>query len=374
MLTWWQGYIPPNGFGEGEEIIANSSYEQIAHIRPGNGYLADLHDFHIYPNDTAVLTVFNTIHCNLTSVAGARDGAVTDGVFQEIDLRTNLVRREWHSLDHVALSESYSSALKAEAVWPFDYFHLNSVQVNAAAGTTLLSARDTWGLYRINSKTGQVITTAGTKHSTVTMGPGTSTAYQHDATELPDGDISVFDNGGVPNVHPQSRALILALTGRTDTLVASYEHPGALSSGSQGNVQVLGDGNLFVGWGAQSYVSEFSPGGELLFDAQMPSSDESYRAYRFAWSGTPPSVPAIAASAPSTSAPVTVYASWNGATEVAGWNVLAGATPQQLSFAGTAPRSGFETPIATSGPAAYVEAQALNAQGTVIGTSAVIKG
>ena len=45
VLTWWQGYIPPQGFGLGEEIIANSSYKQILKVKAGNGNLADLHEF-----------------------------------------------------------------------------------------------------------------------------------------------------------------------------------------------------------------------------------------------------------------------------------------------------------------------------------------
>jgi hypothetical protein len=127
VLTWWQGYIPPQGFGEGEEVIANSSYRQVAHVQAGNGYVADLHDFHIAANGTALMTVFNPIHCNLTGIRGPQDGAVSDSVFQEIDLRTRLVRREWHSLDHVGLSDSYSTPYGATTEWPFDYFHINSV-------------------------------------------------------------------------------------------------------------------------------------------------------------------------------------------------------------------------------------------------------
>ena len=210
VLTWWQGYIPPNGFGEGEEVIANSSYQQIAHIKAGNGYQADLHDFHINANGTAVLTVFNPIHCNLTSVDGPRDSAVTDSAFQEIDLKTGLVRREWHSLDHVALSESHASPLTSTTQWPFDYFHINSVD-QSPDGATLISARNTWTLYELNSQTGQIITRAGSKSGSVKMGSGAATAYQHDASELPDGDISVFDNGGVPNVHPQTRGIIVSI-------------------------------------------------------------------------------------------------------------------------------------------------------------------
>jgi Arylsulfotransferase (ASST) len=375
VLTWWQGYIPPQGFGEGEEVIANSAYQPVAHLKAANGYEADLHDFHIYPNDTAVMTVFNPVHCNLSSLGGSRDSAVTDGVFQEIDLRTHLVRREWHSLDHVALSESHSSPLRSTAQWPFDFFHINSIDIHQN-GTTLISARNTWSLYQLNSQTGQIEFSAGAKHGAVQMGSGTPTAYQHDATELPNGEISIFDNGGVPKVHPQSRGMLVKIDPQTksDTLLATFEHPRALSSGSQGNIQTLPDGNVFIGWGAEPYVTEFSPAGQMLFDAHLPAADESYRSYRFQWTGTPSSTPSIVASATSATSPVVAFVSWNGATGVASWRLLAGPSPNNLTTVATVARTGFETELSTPGPEAYVVAQALNEAGGVMSTSRTIKG
>jgi hypothetical protein len=374
VLTWWQGYIPPNGFGEGEEVIANTSYQQIAHVKAGNGYEADLHDFHIDPkNNTAVLTVFNPVYCNLSSLGGSPDAAVTDGVFQEIDLKTGLVRREWHSLDHVAMGESHSSPLQSTTEYPFDYFHINTVDPHED-GTTLISARNTWTLYELDSKTGQIVLRAGSKQGSVKMQNGTQTAYQHDATELPDGDISVFDNGGVPNVHPQTRGIIIQINPKsdTDTLISEFEHPTPLHSGSQGDMQPLPNGNFFFGWGAEPYFSEFTAAGELLFDAHMAPKDESYRSYRFQWTGTPTEVPAIAVSQSTTTTPVTVYASWNGATNVAGWRLMGGPSPDSLSVLTTAPRTGFETAIAVPLPTAYVLVQALNEAGEVLSTSRTI--
>jgi len=375
VLTWWQGYIPPQGFGEGEEVVANSSYKQILHVHAGNGLTADLHDFRIGANDTALVTVFNPIRCNLTAIHGPQDGAVNDSTFQEIDLRTGLVRRQWDSLDHVSLESSYSTPYGASDEWPFDFFHANSLDPEPG-GEMLISARNTWALYEVGEETGQVQAEAGGKHSTIKMGSGTLTAFQHDATLLPNGLISVFDNGGVPVVHPQSRGILVALNQKagTETLVSEFEHPGtALKAGSQGNVQLLGSGNLFIGWGAEPWFSEFSPSGQLLYDAHMPPGDESYRTYRFPWAGTPSGAPAIAASAGKTG-PVTVYASWNGATEIASWRVLAGPSPKQLAAVASGARSGFETAIATPGPEAYVQVQALSASGAVLGTSPAVKG
>lgn len=375
-LTWWQGYIPPQGFGEGEEIIANTSYQQIGHVRAGNGFLADLHEFHITPQGTALLTVFNPIACNLSAVGGPSGAAVTDSIFQEIDMKTGLVRKEWASLNYVAMADSYSTATGSSMAWPFDYFHMNSIDP-LANGRTLISARNTSTLYELNTATGQVLTHIGGRHSSFKLAAGADTAFQHDATVLPSGVISVFDNGGVPKVHPQSRALILSVNAaaKTDTVVAEYEHANpTLLSGSQGNVQSLEDGNVFVGWGAEPYFSEYTAGGQLLYDAHMHGSYQAYRAYRFPWTGTPTEPPAIAASTASVGKPVTVYASWNGDTRTASWQVLAGPSPQQLAPVASAPRSGFETAITTPAAEAYVAVQALDASGAVLGTSRTITG
>jgi hypothetical protein len=375
VLSWWQGYIPPQGFGEGEEVIVNSDYQLVGRVHAGNGFTADLHDFHITPQDTAVLTVFDPVDCNLSDVGGPSGGAVTDAIFQEVDLRTGLVRREWHSLDHVSLSDSYSTATTTSTKWPFDYFHVNSVD-QLPSGRTWISARNTWALYELNTLTGQILLRVGGKHSSVKLGGGAATAFQHDATVLPNGTISVFDNGGVPKVHPQSRGLVLAVNpqAKTDTVLAQYEHAAALSSGSQGNIQQLTNGNMFVGWGAEPYFSEFSASGQLLFDGHLHGSYQSYRAYRFPWTGTPKTAPAIAAVTAHAGGSATVYASWNGATQIASWRVLAGPSSTQLAPVATGARSGFETAIATPGAAPYVAVQALEASGAVLGTSATIKG
>ena len=375
VLTWWQGYIPPQGFGEGEDVIESSSYVQLGRVHAGNGYKADLHDFHLTPQYTALVTAFAPIDCNLSAVGGPSGGAVTDSIFQEIDLRTGLVRREWHSLDHVGLGDSYSSAVDTSTQWPFDYFHLNSID-QLADGRTLISARNTWALYELNTQTGQVLTRIGGKHSSVKLESGAATAFQHDATLLQNGTISIFDNGAVPKVHPQSRGVLVAINpqAKTDTLVAQYQHPAALSSGSQGNVQLLENGDVFVGWGSEPYFSEFSSGGQLLFDAHMRGSYQSYRAYRFPWTGTPTEAPAIAAVAQKPGGPVTVYASWNGDTRTASWRVLAGPSPQTLAPVAAGPRSGFETAIATPGPESDVAVQALDASGAVLGTSRTVAG
>jgi hypothetical protein len=375
VLAWWQGRIPPQGFGEGEVFIDNSSYQTILRVAGGNGMPADLHEFRIdNSNNTALLTVFDPIYCNISSVGGPADGALTDSLFQEIDLKTHLVRREWHPVDHVPLSHSVEPANGVTIQWPYDFFHLNSIY-QRPDGSFLLSSRDTSALYLIDGHSGQVVEQVGGPHGNTKLGPGTSTAFQHDAEELPNGQITVFDNGGVPLVHPQSRALVLSLNAktRTETLVGQYVHSVPLKAGSQGSVQALPNGNMLIGWGPEPYVSEYTPSGTLVWDAILAGKTNSYRAYRFGWTGTPTGAPSVAAGA-GANATTNVYASWNGATTIASWRVLAGASPSALAPVGGGGFAGFETTIAVPGAPAYVAVQALDAAGNVLGTSAAVSG
>jgi Arylsulfotransferase (ASST) len=374
VLTWWQDPLSAGGSNKSGEVIMDSSYRQIAVVRAGNGYQPDLHEFQITPQGVAIITVYDGIDCDLSSVGGAKDAAVADTLFQEIDLKTGLVRYEWHSLDHVPLADSYASAKPASRTKPFDFFHINAVDVERD-GDLLVDARNTWAAYDVDARTGQVHWELGGKHSSFALGAGARTAWQHDAREQPDGTITFFDNGATPAVHSQSRAIQLRLDmqSKTATLVREQVHPDKpLVAGSQGNVQALAGGAWMVGWGEAPYFSEFSASGQLLFDAHLPATYESYRAYRLPWSGHPSEPPALSvARAPSASG-ATVYASWNGASEVASWRVLAGPVTTSLAAVASAPRQGFETPIALPSLArgSYVEVQALNVAGAVIGASA----
>jgi hypothetical protein len=374
-LTWWQDPLVTKTSHKAGIVIADSAYRQIAVVRAGNGYQPDLHEFQITPKDTGLITVYDGIHCDLSRLGGPREGAVADTLLQELDLKTGLVRYEWHSLDHVPLTDSYAGARPGSLKEPFDFFHINSIDV-MHDGDLLVDARNTWAAYDVEQKTGQVRWRLGGKRSSFELGQGTATAWQHDARQQPNGDITFFDNGATPKIHPQSRAIELALdTGAmTATLVRRAEHRPGLLAGSQGNTQALADGDWMVGWGQEPDLTEFDPAGGVLFDAHMPASYESYRTYRQQWSGQPSTPPALAYVG--AGAHAAVYASWNGATAVASWRVLAGISLHSLAPLANAPRSGFETRIQLPSvlPAhRYVAVQALSAAGTVLGVSRVVR-
>ena len=372
VLTWWQDPLVSQGQRDAGVVIANSSYQDIAIVRAGNGYQPDLHAFAISSRGTALFTVYDAIRCDLSAHGGPSDGAVADTLFQEIDLRTGLVRYEWHSLDHLPLADSYMPVGHGGTpLSPWDWFHINAVSERGV--DLLVDSRNTSAAYEVNAHSGQVLWRLGGKQSSFVMGPGAAPAYQHDMREEPDGTISFFDNGGTPMVHSQSRVIVLSLDRqkRTASLVSSFTHSPPLSAASQGDFQPLAGGNWFVGWGQEPYFSEFAPEGKLLFDAHLPPLYQSYTVLKFPWTGEPTQPPRLAVR-PGAHGGIVAYASWNGAISVAQWALLGGSSPHSLSPLAVAPRSGFETAIASPSVPRYLAVQALGSEGQVLGASATV--
>ncbi len=361
VLTWWEGSIEL-GHGVGEYVIVDSNYRTVRRVQAARGLRGDLHEFVITPRDTALLTSYVVTSTDLTAVGGSRAGTIQDAVFQEIDLATGNVLLEWHSLDHVGLEESYAPV---GADW--DFCHVNSLDLDRD-GNLLVSSRSTHTIYKID-RSGAILWRLGGKHSDFAMGAGSNFAWQHHARRQPDGTLTVFDNGATPAVERRSRGLILDVDERamTATLLRQYTHPRILA-GSQGSVQLLPNGNVFVGWGEAPRVSEFQRSGRMLFDAVLGAKYESYRAFRLPWSGRPAEAPAIAAARAGRA--VRAYASWNGATDVHAWQLLAGARESELRPVASAPSRGFESALTgavADGPC--FAARALDADGTPLGQS-----
>ncbi len=364
VLTWWQGYTN-NGSGRGEGVILNSQYQQIATVQAGNGLQgADLHEFLVTPQGDAYIVGVSPVHYP------GMGRPLMDAVVQEIDIKTGLVLFEWHALDHVPISESFFK--KGAPGFVFDPYHLNSVSLDTD-GNLIVSMRNTWAVYKVDHQTGAVIWTLGSNQNSFKMGPGTSTAFQHDVLVQPNGMFTAFDDGGGPPTVHQARALELAVneTNKTVSLVRQFEHSPGLDTNFEGGAQVLPNGNLFVGWGQQPYFSEFDSSGKLLFDARFTSNTSSYRAYKLNWSGQPTSPPSMAL-APNNDGTTELWSSWNGATSVSSWRVLAGTSSSTLAPLQTATRNGFENAIAAPSGVADFEVQALNSSGNVLATSPMV--
>jgi hypothetical protein len=372
VLTWWQGPVTPQAFGLGEGVIADSSYRTIRTVRAGNGYKVDIHEFELAPPADALFTVYTPVLVHLPGTPAGTLSPLLDSIVQEVDVRTGLVVWEWHSLGHIPLKDSYATPANSAS---FDAFHINSIQ-ELRHGCVLISARDTSAVYEISRTSGKIVWTLGGKASDFRLGHGARFWFQHDARMLRGNRVSLFDDeAGPPQKGPYSRGVVLKLDRKRHSakLVRQYRRSTRTSAQSEGSVQTLGNGNVFVGFGAQPFYSEFAPNGRLLFDASLPQDDGSYRVYSFPWSAKPRTRP-VAAARRTGPTSVSVYASWNGATAVRRWQVLAGPSAGSLKPVKTAGKAGFETRIDVSGSATQFAVRALDSRGHVLATSSPVAG
>ncbi|WP_307821997.1 arylsulfotransferase family protein [Streptomyces coffeae] len=396
VLTWWQGTtaLPPSytnlpsGAPEpgGCYYIYDNHYRLLKTVFAHHGYYPDFHEFTLTRRGTALFIASKPVPFDLSPYGGPNDGAIHNNEIQEVDLATGRLLFSWNALDHLDPADSkepVSSASSSDGVW--DPFHINSVE-QGRDGRLLISARNMWAIYNVAKKSGRIRWQLGGDKSDFTFGPNAEFYWQHDARFRPGNRISMFDDGCCESpdtpAEQESHGLFLNLDfrARRATVDKTYYHQPPLFSASQGNTQGLSNGNRFIGWGQSPYYSEYARAGNtegngsknLLYDAKMPGSDMSYRAFRNNWTGKPYYPPKAAARARDGGS--VVYASWNGSTQTKAWQVLAGPDPDSLSVVVRhARRSGFETAVTTHNPGPYFQVRALDTDGNVLKTSRIVK-
>jgi Arylsulfotransferase (ASST) len=370
VLTWWQGKVV-TGYGQGEGVILDTSYREVARVRAARGRKADLHEFLLTPQGTALITCFpDTVAADLYGLGGPKQGHVLGSIIQEIDVATGRLLLEWRGLGHVALSESHASPWNG-----FDYLHVNSIDVTPD-GNLLVGARHTWALYKLARRTGAVMWRLGGKRSDFELPRPARFSWQHDARAPSASAITMFDDGeGQKQTESQSRGLVLEIDARHKRahMVRSYRHRQRLLSSSMGNLQALPNGHVIVGWGVMPWMSEFDAQGTLIADLRLPFGCQSYRDLRFLWSGTPTTSPTVAVSTDPHTGHSTVYVSWNGATGGAACLVRGGSSPSSLKPVAVAPRRGFETAIPLGSASGYAAVAAVNASGQELGMSRTVR-
>ncbi|MGI8412636.1 MAG: MFS transporter [Solirubrobacteraceae bacterium] len=372
-LAWWQGKITSTGqTSSGEDIVVDQHYRPVARLKGADGWIITLHSL-VVSGKNAWVTANKNIPMNLSEYGGAYNGALIDSAVQEYNLQTGKLLRTWDALDHIPLTDSYAS-LPTNG-FPWDAFHVNAIDLTGG-GSFLVSMRNTWGAYLVNHN-GGITWTLGGRHSSFKLGPGAEFEWQHDVALRGGSLITMFDDrccqitGAGTFVSPTtpSRGLMLKLDQptRTATLVSQYTRGENFDAEYMGSTQPLPNRNVFVGWGSQPFFSEYSPSGQLLLDAVFPKPDLSYRATLEPWVGLPNSAPVGAAR--QKHGKTTLYASWNGATRLATWRVLAGSSASRLTTLTTTAKSGFETAIPVPQSPTTFKLEALDARGKRIGAS-----
>lgn len=373
VLTYWVGQ---SGFhGRGEVVILDDTYTEITRVSTGEPIGAgdaDMHETTITDQGTMLLLAYVTAPADLTEIGGPSDGYVLEGHVQEVDIATGEVVFAWSSLDEVPVTESRQvldegQGTRAE---PYDYIHLNAVSQDGDDGF-LVSARNTSTVYRLDRDSATVDWRLGGQGSDFTVDEDARFAWQHDAQRRADGTITLFDNQSEDDAG-WSRGLRLDVDeeAMTASLVTQYAPEQERLAATQGNLQELSGGNLVVGWGSRPFYSEFDRDGTLLYEATF-TAGTSYRAYVLPWSATPATPPDAQLVEDGSAA--SVFASWNGATGVASWQLVTGPDEASAVEITRAAREGFETELPIPGGTtvgAYVGVRAMDAAGDVIGGGA----
>jgi hypothetical protein len=377
VLVYFDG---TEGFGPGNYRgswhILNSAYQQIATMSAGNGASADLHDILLRSDGTAIVESYDPVVMDMRKYGGKARATVLDCEIQQIDVATGDVLFEWHSLDHLAPSESYAD-LTGSVV---DYFHANTLAADPQhPNNIIVSARHLSQVFSLSLKTGKIGWRVGGKHPTLHLAKGAVDtvpvggkqipfSYQHDARIQSDGTLTVYDNGNQRKPGFSRMASFTLDLGKhtvTENNGAEIRHKPDLYGDATGDARKLPNGDTFISWGTTGHATEYDADKHVV--AEITTS-QTYRMFNADWHGAPVTRPSVA-TAVNADSQTTVYVSWNGATDVASWQVVSGPDATHLKPVTTAKRDGFETAIALPGDANYVQVQALNASGTVIGTS-----
>ncbi|KAE8154206.1 ASST-domain-containing protein [Aspergillus avenaceus] len=386
-LTFWMGNDGVGGHGEGAYYMLDSSYQEVYKIDAANHLPADLHEFHMTEEGTALITIYDVYPADLRPVGGLEEGWIWDGTFQEFDIETGKLLFQWRASEHFEFTDVIRDreGNGDSESRPWDFFHINSVDKDAK-GNYLISSRYASCLTYINGSTGAIIWRLGGKNNDfedLSDGAATDFSWQHHARFRDNGTaITMFDNasrgGGAPEL--TSRGLYLDIDQENMTVKVRHEYwnPSPISSQSQGSVQLLDNSNVLVGYGHVPTWTEYSIDGDVLCDVHFGAASGdgnimSYRVFKYPWIGNPQTSPDIAVYQ------YEVAVSWNGATEVVTW-ALEGASSnshktESTKFVTAMPKSGFETiiPIPQDATHKYIRALALNSTGQVIGSTKLVR-
>lgn len=228
---------------------------------------------------------------DLSPYGGPASATVLDAEVQEITPAGELVW-SWNSKDHIALSETdrwwpnviFTARMLPDGRTAYDHVHLNAVEI--AGDSILLSFRHTDAVYRIDRATGAVRWKLGgtTRPESLTPigdpNPNRPTGGQHDVRLLPDGSISVHDNGTNLDRPPRVARYTIDTAAKTATLSESITDPLVTSSFCCGSARKLAGGNWLIQWGSRPIVTELAADGTRIFNLTLNEGlDFSYRAF-----------------------------------------------------------------------------------------------
>ncbi|GAA5068899.1 arylsulfotransferase family protein [Nocardia callitridis] len=281
VLTWWQGSTVA-GHGSGADYIADEHGNIIEKISAPGISGSDVHEFRLTEDGRALITSYEEVSADLTAIGGPKDAKMFDTVASVVDVASKRVLLRWSAAEHVPLTDSTEPGLLPGAS-TYDPFHMNSIALDPH-GDLVISLRNTSTVYDVDIETGEINWQLGGKRSSFALEPGVEFAFQHDAEFADPTTLRLFDNNssgrttlGLSDV----QWIRLDVDAGRASLLRKQVHPANLTAYAMGNAQTLPNGNTLVGWGSAAHISEFTPSGQLVYDAALPLG--TYRAYLSEW-------------------------------------------------------------------------------------------
>jgi hypothetical protein len=282
LLTYWDQI--PKKF-----LAIDSAYSVIDSFSCGNGYQTDLHELLVFPNGHSFLMSYDPQIVRMDTIVQGGDSAayVTGLVIQELDDAKNVIF-QWRSWDHFQITDATEDIdLTQHSI---DYVHGNSIEVDYD-GNLVISCRNMDEITKIDRQTGDIIWRFGglkSKNNQFQFINDTITfSHQHDVRRLPNGNITLFDNG---NLHTPSfsRALEYQLDeeNKIAVLVWKYNNEPVTFAPFRGSNRRLANHNTLIGWGNHSdprAVSEVKADGTPVLEILFPDSMVNYRTFKFPW-------------------------------------------------------------------------------------------
>ena len=328
VLAWWQGDIGETGETiSGEIVVVDESYRTVARLKGADGWLLTLHSLEIR-DGVAWVTANKNVKADLSGVGGVSHGVIMDSALQSYDLKTGKLLSSWSALEHIPMRDSETQP--PPNGFPWDAYHINWLHL-LDDGKAFVSMRNMSAGYLFDLDSGKIEWTLGGKRSSFDLPPEAEFEWQHNMVLKEDSTVTLFDNhcceitgAGeyMPPTHG-SRGLKLKLdeANRTATVEEQFSHGETFRSQYMGSMQTLPNGNVVhrLGPGAV-HVGVHARGGARL-RRRLPGAEHDLP--RDGQGVGRAAGRAAARGGPQRGRQDEVYASWNGATEVASWSVRA---------------------------------------------------
>jgi hypothetical protein len=272
-------------------IAMDSTYAVVDSFKTGNGYVTDVHDLQILPNGHALLMSYDwqRVRMDLVVPGGNPDALVAGLIIQELDTAKNVLF-QWRSWDHFEITDADTCIEKLTGP-TVDYVHGNAVELDQD-GNILISSRHMSEITKIDIASGAVIWRFGSraKHNEFTfLGDPRGFSHQHDIRRLPNGHLSLFDNGNcLDPVYSRALEYEIDEDHKIATLVAEHRQVPDTYGAFMGNAQHREGGGITIGWGGAGpdpKVTEVHADGSTALELGFGSPTTwTYRAFRFPWS------------------------------------------------------------------------------------------